>query len=121
MESSRLNVNMEVNNLNIPQKINNLDKVNNSNKTENTTSSQSSKQDNGYDERIDKLLNQVNEKFKVFNRELKYDIHEKTNRYIVTVKDSETGDVIKEIPSEESLDLFAKMLEMAGIIVDEKS
>lgn len=76
---------------------------------------------NGYDERIDKLIDKVNEKFKIVNREFSYSLHEKTNRFIVEVKNSETGDVIKEIPSEESLDLFAKMLEMAGLLIDEKS
>lgn len=74
----------------------------------------------GYDEKLNKLLNEVNEKFKIASREFSYDIHEKTNRYMVTVKDTETGDVIREIPSEESLDFFAKMLEMAGLLVDEK-
>lgn len=78
-------------------------------------------EENGYDERVNKLISTVNEKFKIVNREFSYSLHEKTNRYIVTVKNSETGDVIKEIPSEQSLDLFAKMLEMAGLIIDEKS
>lgn len=74
-----------------------------------------------YDEKLNKLLNEVNEKFKIANREFHYDIHEKTNRYMVTVKDTESGDIIREIPSEESLDFFAKMLEMVGLLVDEKS
>lgn len=78
-------------------------------------------EENGYDKRVNKLIRTVNEKFKIVNREFSYSLHEKTNRYIVTVKNSETGDVIKEIPSEQSLDLFAKMLEMAGLIIDEKS
>ncbi len=75
----------------------------------------------GYDEKVDKLLNEVNEKFKIANREFQYKVHEKTNRFIVSVKDTESGKVIREIPSEESLDFFAKMLEMAGLLVDEKS
>lgn len=77
--------------------------------------------ENNYNESLDKLVSQVNEKFKVTKKELSYEVHEKTNRFIVKVKDSESGKIIKEIPTEESLDLFAKMLEMAGLLVDEKS
>lgn len=124
MEMNRMNYNIDINTdvnskKNVSLKIQQTDNSINLNKSnENTANAKS--QDNGYDERTDKLLNQVNDKFKIFNREFHYEIHEKTNRYIVTVKDSETGDTIKEIPSEKALDLFAKMLEMSGLLVDEK-
>lgn len=72
-------------------------------------------------ESLDKLITEVNDKFKLVNKEFSYDIHEKTNRVTVKIKDSETGDIIKEIPSEESLDLAAKIMEMVGLLVDEKS
>lgn len=73
------------------------------------------------EESLDKLVNEVNHKFKLFNKELSYKIHEETNRISVEIKDSETGEVIKEIPSEESLDLSAKIKEMAGLLIDEIS
>lgn len=76
---------------------------------------------NGYDEKLDKLIKDVNKKFKLIDREFSYEIHEKTQRYIVAVKDADTGKLIKEIPSKESLDLFAKILETAGLLIDEKS
>lgn len=72
-------------------------------------------------ERIDNLLEKVNKEFKIINKQFSYSIHEGTERVIVTIKDSETGEVIKEIPSEESLDFFEKMLEMVGLLIDEKS
>ena len=72
-------------------------------------------------ESLDKLITDVNHKFKLSNKEFSYDIHEKTNRVTVKIKDSETGKIIKEIPSEESLDLAAKIKEMAGLLIDEKS
>ena len=72
-------------------------------------------------ESLDKLVTEVNHKFKLFNKELSYKIHEETKRISVEIKDSETGKVIKEIPSEESLDLSAKIKEMAGLLIDEKS
>ncbi len=72
-------------------------------------------------ESLDKLVTEVNHKFKLFNKELSYNIHEETNRISVAIKDAETGEVIKEIPSEESLDLSARIKEMVGLLIDEKS
>lgn len=47
-------------------------------------------------------------------------IHEKTNDIMVKVLNKDTGEIIREIPREKTLDLVAKMMEIAGIIVDEK-
>lgn len=73
-----------------------------------------------YEDNPDKLMEELNKVFKTLNREFKYDIHEKTRRVMISVKDTETGDIIRQIPSEESLDFFAKTLEMAGLLVDQK-
>lgn len=56
----------------------------------------------------DELANAVAEVesfLKVQNRDLAFSIDEETNRAIVTVKDSQSGDVIRQIPSEEVLKL----------------
>lgn len=49
-----------------------------------------------------------------------FGIHEKTNRVTIKIVDKETKEVVKEVPAEETLDLIAKVWEMAGIMVDEK-
>lgn len=51
---------------------------------------------------------------------LEFSIHEKTKLIAVKVLDSESGEVIREIPPEKSLDFVAKLWEMAGILIDEK-
>ena len=38
----------------------------------------------------------------------------------ITIKDKETDEVIKEIPSEKALKMLEKAWEIAGILVDEK-
>lgn len=50
----------------------------------------------------------------------RFSIHEKTKEIMVKVIDSETNQVIREIPPEKILDLVAKLWEMAGLIVDER-
>lgn len=47
-------------------------------------------------------------------------VHEQTKAVTVKVLNKETGELIREIPPEKTLDLVAKMMEFAGILVDEK-
>lgn len=49
-----------------------------------------------------------------------YSYHKDTNRVSIKVINSDTDEVIREIPPEKSLDMLQKMWEMAGILVDEK-
>ncbi len=49
-----------------------------------------------------------------------FGIHEKTNRITIKMVDKKTKKVIKELPPEKTLDMIAKIWEMAGLIVDEK-
>ncbi len=51
---------------------------------------------------------------------LDFSIHEQTKHIIVKVLDKSTGEVIREIPNEKSLDFLAKVWEMAGVMVDER-
>lgn len=46
--------------------------------------------------------------------------NEPTNRITIKIKDKDTDEVIKEIPSEKALEMLAKAWELAGIMVDEK-
>ncbi|MEK3825581.1 flagellar protein FlaG [Paenibacillus polysaccharolyticus] len=51
---------------------------------------------------------------------LEMSVHEKTHQILVKVLNKETGEVLREIPPEKTLDLVAKMMEIAGIVIDEK-
>ncbi|MBD0384163.1 flagellar protein FlaG [Paenibacillus sedimenti] len=51
---------------------------------------------------------------------LEFSIHDQTKKIMVKVKDRESGEVIRELPPEKSLDFLAKVWEMAGLLVDEK-
>ena len=44
----------------------------------------------------------------------------KTNRVTIKIVDKKTKEVIKEFPPEKTLDMIAKVWEMAGLMVDEK-
>jgi flagellar protein FlaG len=54
------------------------------------------------------------------NTQLNFSVHEKTDRIMVRITDQNTGDVIREIPSEAFLDMAAKLQEMVGLMFDAK-
>ena len=62
----------------------------------------------------------VNKHIEMTTRYLDMFVHQKTQRIVVKVVDKETGDIVREIPPEETLDFLANILEQAGIFVDTK-
>lgn len=50
----------------------------------------------------------------------KFEVHEGTGRVMVNLIDTETKEVLKEIPPEKILDLVANIWERIGILVDER-
>ncbi len=68
-------------------------------------------------EQIKKAVENINKKM---NTEAVFGIHEGTNRVTIKLVDRETKKTIKELPPEKTLDMIAKVWEMAGILVDEK-
>ncbi|MBO5095142.1 MAG: flagellar protein FlaG [Lachnospiraceae bacterium] len=69
-------------------------------------------------ESVKKMVDQLNKKMN--NSEAIFGIHEGTNRVTIKIIDKETKETIKEYPPEKTLDMIAKVWEMAGILVDEK-
>lgn len=67
---------------------------------------------------IKKAVNQMNRQMK--DSEAIFGIHDKTNRVTIKIVDKETKEVLKEYPPEQTLDMIAKVWEIAGILVDEK-
>ncbi len=71
-------------------------------------------------EKVKNAISEINKKIRPTHTQCEFKYHEKTKRITITVRDSETDEVIKEIPPEKTLDMIAKSLELAGILVDEK-
>lgn len=89
--------------------------------------------DNGQTEHTKLLQDQkeekeqnIKEKAKEVNKKInrntiaEFGYNEPTNRFTIKIKDKDTQEIIKEIPSEEALKLLEKAWEIAGILVDEK-
>ena len=54
------------------------------------------------------------------NTRLKFDINSESEKVIVRIIDDETGEVLKEIPDEDFVEMMHKLCEIAGIFVDER-
>lgn len=69
-------------------------------------------------EKIKKAVEQLNKNLS--HSSAIFGIHEATNRLTIKIVDKDTKEVIKELPPEKTLDMIAKVWEIAGILVDEK-
>ena len=67
---------------------------------------------------IKKAVDEINKK--AHNSEAVFGIHDATNRVTIKIVDKDTKKVLKEYPPERTLDMIAKVWEMAGLLVDKK-
>ena len=67
---------------------------------------------------IRKAVDEINKK--AHNSEAVFGIHDATNRVTIKIVDKDTKKVLKEYPPEKTLDMIAKVWEMAGLVVDKK-
>jgi len=51
---------------------------------------------------------------------LDFSVHDETKKLMVKVINKDSGETIREIPQEKSLDFLAKLWEMTGILIDER-
>ena len=69
-------------------------------------------------EQIRKAVEKLNKN--LGNSEAVFGIHEDTNRVTIKIVDKTTKEVIRELPPEKTLDMTAKVWDLAGILIDEK-
>ena len=68
--------------------------------------------------KIKRAVEEINKKAN--NSEAVWGVHEDTNRVTIKLVDKDTKKVIKEFPPDKTLDMIARVWEMAGLLVDEK-
>ncbi|MCL2356661.1 MAG: flagellar protein FlaG [Defluviitaleaceae bacterium] len=67
---------------------------------------------------LPRAVREINEALGAHRRHLSITHHAATNRNVIRVYNSETNEIVREIPPERVLDAHANMLEMAGIFVN---
>jgi flagellar protein FlaG len=94
---------------------------NSKNKDEAQNQNQNAAEERNAQNELDQIRKAV-EKMKknMPHSEAVFGIHDGTKRVTIKLIDKDTKEVIKELPPEKTLDMIAKVWEMAGILVDEK-
>lgn len=97
----------------------------NSTETKNSLSARNDKDEEqetlvgaGNNTQIRKAVEEINKR--AHNSEAVFGIHDATNRVMIKIVDKDTKEVLKEYPPEKTLDMIAKVWEVAGLLVDEK-
>lgn len=71
-------------------------------------------------ELIEEAIKPLNDFFEIENRSIKFVLHDGLDEYYVQVVNTESKQVIREIPNKKILDAFYSMQKFLGMIVDEK-
>ena len=69
-------------------------------------------------EQLEKMAQQLQDFMGEMNRSLQFKVDEDSGRDVIKVLDKDSGEVIKQYPSEEVLSLVSKLSESAGILID---
>ncbi len=69
---------------------------------------------------VSEAADRMNKALEGSNRRFVYSVHDKTHEIMIKVIDETSGKVIREIPPKKILDMVANMMEMAGLLVDER-
>ncbi|MCL1863211.1 MAG: flagellar protein FlaG [Defluviitaleaceae bacterium] len=72
----------------------------------------------GEPDSLRRAVSEINSSIAIYRRHLGVSHHEATNRRIITVYDSDTNEIVRQIPPESVLEAHANMLEMVGIFMD---
>lgn len=72
------------------------------------------------DEQLIIAIERATKAMQGINTSFRFSIHEGTNEIMVKVLDKDTGELVREIPSEKVLDMVASLWELSGIFVDER-
>jgi len=73
------------------------------------------------EEELADAVDKANKTALIFDRSLKFKIHDETHEMMISVIDSNTNKVVRDIPPKEFLDMIAKMKAYIGLIFDKKA
>jgi flagellar protein FlaG len=68
-----------------------------------------------------KLMAEVQDYLDNLNIQLSFDVHEKTGEMVVQVLDRESGELIRQLPPENLLDLKDKLNELRGVLFHQRA
>ena len=71
-------------------------------------------------EKAKQLTESMNNFLESTNTQLRFKFHDQLHEYYVTIVNSKTDEVVREIPSKKLMDMHAAMREFLGLLIDRK-
>ncbi|GAB1072180.1 MAG: flagellar protein FlaG [Shewanella algae] len=68
-------------------------------------------------EQLQQVAEELSNTMSMMRKGLAFKVDETSGTHVVSVMDVDSGDVIRQIPSEEALELAAKLSEVAGLLM----
>jgi flagellar protein FlaG len=68
--------------------------------------------------KLERAVAELNQSLASYARHMSISMHQATGRAMVTVYNTDTREIIREIPPEKVLDAHASLMEIAGLFVD---
>jgi len=69
---------------------------------------------------VEKWASSINDFLKSNNMSLRFQVVDETDQIVVKIVNNDTGETIRQIPSEELVELAERMRDAAGLLVDKK-
>ena len=73
-----------------------------------------------YTEELEETIKQANDAADAVNLDLRFQLHEETERIMVEVYDIKNDEVVKELPPEKLLNLVGQIQDLIGFFLDEQ-
>lgn len=94
--------------------------------SENQTTNQSgwsadSQSGDGLEKQLEEAVSNMQEFVQAINRDLNFSLDDTTGRLVVKVVDSKSGDLIRQMPSEEALSLVKRLDEVRSFLFEGKA
>lgn len=70
---------------------------------------------------LEEVVKRLNEQMKENQRDLSFAIDNRINTFIITVRHSVTGEVIRQIPNEVAVDFAHRLEDLKGVLFNEKT
>lgn len=72
-------------------------------------------------EDLEKLTDNLNQLLASFDISARFSVHEVTKDIMVRIYNSKTNETIREIPQRKILDMVSRMMELVGLLVDDRA
>ncbi len=86
----------------------------------NSASNVEQKSNNVDNEKVKEAIDKMNADLRFKRTGCEFTYHEECNRVSIKLYDTNTKEVIREIPSEDTIKMLEKLNEIAGLLIDER-